>query len=156
MAVAGAIAGVVGSVVSTIGTFQGINAQQDAVSAQMRAEKLRETQMKLDVRRQKRDAVRRANVARGMAINAAATQGGIGGSGIKGGINQITGEQLRTRTQLQQNMSVGKGIFGANMDYYEAMKEYYASQQLAAIGGGISSLGSAMINVSGAFSRIGG
>ena len=120
--------GVIGSVVGFIG-------QQKQAKAAKKAEALRERQMNLEAARKKRELIREGVMARSQAKTTAESQGAGAGSGLSGGLAQITGQQGRNVQANNQDQQIGSGIFAAN-------RQYAAGGTLASIGSGISSLGS--------------
>ena len=79
-------------------------------------------------------------VARSTALTNASAQGAQQGSGLAGGLAQITGAENRNIGGLKQDQSLGKEIFAAN-------REYAQGQMWAGFGSSIS-------NASGAFGRV--
>lgn len=120
---------VIGGVVSAIGSMK-----QAAASA--KAEKLRSRMMQLEAMRKRRELIREGVVARAQATSNAVAQGAGEGSGLKGGIAQITNQQNRNVLASRQDEELGKGVFKANAAYAKA-------GGMISIGQGISSLGSA-------------
>lgn len=128
-----AIAGVVGTAVSVVGAMQ----QNKAAK---KAEALRERQMNLEAQRERRTAIRQAQVAQATAISNAANQGGTGGSGIAGGLSQISNQMNQNITATNQNQEIGAGIFQAN-------RQISSAQTLQSIGSGITGFGNAFASM---------
>ena len=120
---------VIGGVVSAIGSMK-------QAKASAKAEKLRERMMSLEAIRKRREIVREGVVARAQATSNAVAQGAGEGSGLKGGIAQITSQQNRNTVASTQDEELGHGVFKANRQYAKA-------GGLISLGQGISSLGSA-------------
>ena len=120
---------VIGGVVSAIGSMK-------QAKASAKAEKLRERMMSLEAIRKRREIVREGVVARAQATSNAVAQGAGEGSGLQGGIAQITGRQNRNIVASTQDEELGHGVFKANRQYAKA-------GGMIALGQGISSLGSA-------------
>ena len=120
---------VIGGVVSAIGSMK-------QAKASAKAEKLRERMMSLEAIRKRREIVREGVVARAQATSNAVAQGAGEGSGLQGGIAQITGRQNRNIVASTQDEELGHGVFKANRQYAKA-------GGLISLGQGISSLGSA-------------
>jgi hypothetical protein len=114
-------------------------AKQEA--AQEKAEKAREQQMNLDMQRKRRETMRQAVLARSTALTNANAQGAQQGSGLQGGLAQITGAEYRNVGGLRQDQALGKEVFEANRDY--------------AFGQMITGFGSAMTNSASAMGRLG-
>lgn len=120
---------VIGGVVSAIGAMK-------QAKASAKAEKLRSRMMQLEAMRKRRELIREGVVARAQATSNAVAQGAGEGSGLKGGIAQITNQQNRNVLASRQDEALGKGVFKANAAYAKA-------GGMISIGQGISSLGSA-------------
>lgn len=107
------------AVVSIIGSVLGFMGMQKQNDATQQAEKAREQQMNLDVQRKRREAMRQAILARSVALNNATNQNAQFGSGVAGGIAQITGAETRNITGLNQDQKLGAQVFDANRQYAE-------------------------------------
>jgi hypothetical protein len=133
-----AVAGVAGalSAIGTIGSMVGSFIQY---SAAQKAEKAREQQMELEASRARREQIRKAQAARARAVAVATNQGAGQTSALLGGIAQIGNEANRNIVAINQDESLGHTIFEANRQ--------------AAFGGLISSLGSGVSSLGGAFAN---
>ena len=130
------------------GTIVQMQAAKKQEKAARRAENIREAQMNLESRREKRSVARQALVARAQALTSAETQGGVGGSGLAGGLAQIGSQAGQVSSAIDQNTQLGAGIFQANRDIS-------AARSREAFGSGISSLGGALVNNSETLGRLG-
>lgn len=149
MAAISSIVAAVGVAAGIAGTVTQMRAAKKSEAAQKRAEALREAQMNLESRREKRSVARQAMIARASAVSNAEAQGGMGGSGLEGGLAQITAQAGTVRAASDQNLQLGNGMFAANRDIASA-------NSMAAFGSGISSLGGALVSNSETIGRIGG
>lgn len=129
-----AIAGVVGTGVSVIGAIQ----QNKAAKW---AEALRKKQMDLESSRERRNAIRQAQIARATAMSNAVSQGAEGGSGLAGGLGQISNRANQNVLGINQGQEIGAGLFRAN-------QQISSAQTLQSIGSGISGFGN---YIAGAF-----
>ena len=118
------------------GVMQAIGASKQAKASE-KAEKARQRMMQLEAMRKRREMIREATVARAQATSNATAQGAGEGSGLQGGIAQITSRQNRNVQASNQDEALGNKVFSANRDYAKA-------GSLIAFGGGISSLGNAL------------
>lgn len=141
IAAAGIAAGAAGTALQVAGSRK---AQKGA----QRAEKLREAQMNLETTRSNRQIIRQANLARATALSNATSQGAQLGSGLAGGLSQISGQSGTSILANNQNQQLGVGMFDAN-------RQISAGNSLAATGSGISSLGSGLVQNSETIARIG-
>lgn len=121
--------GLVGGVMSAIGSMK-------QAKASAKAEKARQRMMQLEAMRKRRELVREGVVARAQATSNATAQGAGEGSAIQGGIAQITNQQGRNVLASYQDETLGNKVFQANRAYAKA-------GGMIALGQGISSLGSA-------------
>lgn len=119
----------IGGIVSAIGSMK-------QAKASAKAEKLRQRQMNLEAMRKKREIVREGVRARAEALSNATAQGGAEGTGLQGGIAQITAQTNRNILANEQDRIIGNKVFKAN-------RQYARAGGLVALGQGISSLGSA-------------
>lgn len=130
----GLIFGAIGLVASLAGSFIQAGASKQAAEASKRAEDLRERQMNLESARQRRESYRNVLRGRSAALVSSTAQGGTGGSGIAGGLGQITNKGADNIVGVNQGQEIGKGIFTANRQVADA-------QSLAAFGSGLSNMG---------------
>lgn len=121
--------GMVGGVMQAIGSMK-------QAKASAKAEKARQRMMQLEAMRKRRELVRESVIARAQATSNATAQGAAEGSGLQGGLAQITGQQNRNLQASYQDEKLGNKVFAAN-------KAYAKAGGLIALGDGISSLGSA-------------
>ena len=112
-------------------------------------EALRMKQMNLEADRQRRQTIRQMIVQQSIATSNAYAQGAGSGSGIKGGIFQLTGDAARGVQGVNQNQELGVDMFAANA------REGRAAT-IGMIGSGLSSLGGSILGNMGTFSRVGG
>ena len=138
----------IGLGLGAVGTAVTVVGQQKQAKAQKKAETLRENQMNLEASRTRRQQVREMLAARGAALTAGADQGAGEGSGIAGGLAQIAGTGGSAITATNQNQTIGQNIFAAN-------RQYASGGSMASFGGGISSLGGALIKNSATISKLG-
>lgn len=135
MAIAGAITGAGGSYVQ----YQG--AQKQA-GASARAEELRKQQMELESQRKQRQLIREAQKAQATALVRTTAQGSSQQSSALGGsYGQIASDLASNLTYENKALNIGRGIFDANAAYANA-------GATTALGGAISSIGSALIKTS--------
>jgi hypothetical protein len=122
--------------------------QKEAAAGAQRAEKLREAQSEMEGNRQRRQIVRQAVLARSEALTNATGQGASEGSGLAGGYGQIQGQSGGALAGSAQNQQLGQQMFAAN-------RQIAAGQTTASTGGGVSSLGGALVKNQEAIGRLG-
>lgn len=139
----------IGLALSAVGTVVQMQGQAAQTRAMQKAEATRQQQLALDTHRRTIETTRKSIVAMATAEAAANAQGAQGGSGLPGGLAQISGEQGRTEAGNQQNKQLGDSIFASNQAYYSA-------SGTTGFGVGLGSLGGMLMQNAGAISRVGG
>jgi hypothetical protein len=155
LAIVGLGASIVGTGVQVYGQVKAAQAQRAQAAAFRKAENLRKKQMNLDAARRRREIIRQGIVARGLALNNAANQGALSGSGILGGLFEIGGGARRAVSQTNQNQSIGAGIFNANIEGGNAQGAEASALGTANLGAGLNTLGEALVQNFGTFNRVG-
>lgn len=130
------------------------SAQKQALAAEQQAEATRQQAMNYEAERQKQETIRQAQVARGVALNNAANSGSQFGSGVQGGISEITGASDTRVGGIGTEQSFGNSIFAANAARTGAQIRGADAQAEGAIGSGISSLGGMLIRDQGTITNI--
>lgn len=143
----GAIIAAVGVAVSAAGTGFGIMGQMKAADASKKADALRERQMNLDAMRSKREAIRKNLIANANAQSIATNQGASESSALAGALGENTGVTGRNMQGIEQNRTIGAGIFAAN-------RQIAAGESISSLGQGLGSLGGMFINNAQQFGRV--
>jgi hypothetical protein len=139
----------IGLVLSAIGTGVQVASSIEASQASQRAEQLRKQQMQLDIARKKREAIRQAQFATARGQAAAVSQGAsLSDSSVIGASSTAKSAGSENLVALTQNEALGSQMFDANAKMSEA-------NGIGAIGSGMSSWGSSLVNNAGTISRIG-
>lgn len=123
-----AAAGLAGTALSYMG-------QRKAAKGAERAEALRQRQMNLEAARSRRGTVRQAIIARAQALSRATSQGAEAGSGLAGGLAQISGQAASNVQGINQGQQIGAQMFAAN-------RQISTGQTYQSIGGAFQGLGS--------------
>lgn len=89
---------------------------EDISEVSIKNEQIREQQASLDFRRARREAIRKAQLARSVSTSRGAAQGAISGSGVAGGQSQIAAELSANLNALDQNFQLGTASFQNNRD----------------------------------------
>lgn len=126
-----AIAAVGVSAVSTIGQIDQSRRMRKAGKAQAAAE-----QRRADIENvyKTRQAIRQARLAQGAMINTAAQTGGVGGSGVAGGVSSVA-------SQLGGNLSFMDSVARENNVILSTQNTMGKAQTNAAIFGAVGQLG---------------
>lgn len=133
---------------SIAGSVFGLVGQAKQASAAKKAERLREAQMRLEATRQRREQIRRAQVARSSALAAATNQGAGQSSALMGGMAQVQNDGGRNIVATNQDEAIGAGIFKAN-------RQATTGQWYSSLGNGVANLGAAIGNNSDVITRLG-
>lgn len=124
-----------------------INAQSDANA---NIEQARRRQMELDAHRRAKEIIRQGQRARALSLANATNQGAEFGSGIMGGIGQISGQMGTNLTGVSQNLALGRDIFDANATITQASATYASKAGRASY---FHSLGSGLMAFGGLLSQ---
>lgn len=116
----------------------------------------RQQQMVLQSQRSQMQNIRNAQSARANAVSGAVSQGAQQGSGLQGGLGQISGEEGTNALANSQNLEIGQNIFGFNNQISQHRINIAALQGQQASGQGLASMGADVVKGAGALSRIGG
>jgi len=124
-----------------VGGFMQYKGQEKMIQAQKKAEKLREQQMNLQAARERREVIRQSILARSTALATTTSQGASapGSSALGGAYGQIAGDANRQTLAINQNQSIGQGIFRAN-------RQYFSGSQTVGMGSAIAGAGQAVGN----------
>lgn len=90
----------------------GIN--QSTIQSEQQIELQKKQAMEIDGRRQQMEVIRNQQRARAMGLTAATAQGASKGSGLQGGYGQASGQTGVNLLGIQQNLDIGRNIFGFN------------------------------------------
>lgn len=145
---------VAGLAMQTFGSFSaaghakeaaGINQQIAADEGKINEQK--RTQMELQARRQQMEIFRNSQRLRAQATAAAVNQGATMGSGLAGGLSQITDQTTDQSLALGQNLQIGQNIFGFNEDISQQKQKLSSVQGEVATDQAIASLGGSMVKL---------
>lgn len=140
LAAVSAVTGVAGATVSYLG-------QRKAAAGEERAEAIRKRQMDLAAARDRRATIRQAVIARAQATSNAAAQGASDGSGLQGGLGQITNMQNQNIANINQGQALGTQMFGAQ-------RQISSGQTMSSIGQSIQNFGSMIADNYSRFERV--
>lgn len=104
--------------------------------------------MDLDAARRRRQIIREAQLARATALSNATNQGAASGSGLQGGLAQITGQENESILGVNQNQELGTDIFKANADAR-------SGQTISNVGQAFQTVGGQIMQNRGAIQRVG-
>lgn len=136
-------------------------ASQAIAGFQIDQNEVRRNAMELSSRRQQTENIRNAQLQRSMALTAATAQGAQFGSGLGGGIGQISGQANWNALGISQNLEFGQKMFDIdNLINNQKMIQAQAGADIAGAQGdaatwqGISSFGGNMLGASGTMGNV--
>jgi len=157
-----AVAGLTGLSLQVFGAFQGQSAAKKSAEASQQIAKLeqqveaqRMKAMEIDARRKNLENIRNAQRAQSLATATATNQGAQAGSGLQGGIAQIKGQEGFNALGINQNLEIGRTIFGINAQISEQKQNLAAAGSDLYAAQGLSSLGGSILGNASAVGRIG-
>lgn len=118
---------------------KGIAGDEQRINAQ------KQQQMMLESGRNQLEIYRNMQRARARATQAAVSQGAQLGSGLQGGLAQVTDQSFFNFQGINQNVELGQNIFGINNDISNKKMQLADVQGKAATDAGLASLGGALI-----------
>jgi hypothetical protein len=146
----------VGMGMSLFGTSKATAAAQQESAAVQQINQLdiqvnaqRQQQMVLQANRQQLQNVRNVQMARSMALTSATSQGAQFGSGLSGGYGQIAGQGNTQKLATNQNLEIGKNIFGLDNQIDQQRILEAQAQGNMATAQGMQSLGGDLMKVGG-------
>jgi len=116
----------------------------------------RHTAMELAARRNSLEVLRANQRARSTAINNATNQGAQFGSGLQGGLAQVTDQGTFNLAGVNQNLEIGEAMFGINkqitgqkQQLAQVQGQQSTDQGLASFGGSVMRAGPTIGNLGG-------
>jgi len=152
----GLAAGAIGTGVQVMGSMAAQDAQRRSAQLQRQAEATRQRAMDLDSQRKQYSIIREQQTARAQAIANATSGNAQFGSGLQGGLAQVSGQSGTNLQGVQQNTEAGAEMFAINGAKYGADVNASRAGTMTSFGQGISSLGGTITKDAGTISKIGG
>jgi hypothetical protein len=150
----------VGVAVFSYGTYKNIEAQKEGQRATERAQQASQRQYveeskKAEIQniRSVRQQIRQSRVAQSSMLNVGAQTGGMGGSGMAGGMSSV-GSQLGSNLDyMSQIATANTAIGGAAMDYSTAMGDASIASSKASQYAAVANLGGTVFGSVGGFGK---
>jgi hypothetical protein len=155
IALAGLAVGAAGVGVQAYGAMKANKAQQQQIALEQQMEAKRQQQLNLDAMRRKREIIRQGIAARGAALSTATAQGASYGTGLQGAYGNISGRENVNTLGVSQNQEIGNSMFGLNNQMLTAKSAQADAMTMASIGGGLGTLGGAIMRNAGSINNIG-
>lgn len=135
---------------------QAANIQSNIAGLEGGLETQRHTAMELSANRQSLEILRSNQRARSTAINNATNQNAQFGSGLQGGLAQVTDQGLFNLAGVNQNLQIGDAMFGINQQITTQKQQLAQVQGQAATDQGIASIGGALTKAGPTIGSLGG
>lgn len=132
---------------SIFGSSKSNEIQQRIAEDERRANEERRKAMELNSRRQQLQNLRNVQIQRSMAINSATSQGAQFGTGLAGGLAQISAQGTFNSVGISQNTEIGRNLFDINDDISRNKAELSSTQSQMAMYQGMAGLGSSLMKV---------
>lgn len=154
------VAAYIAATAFTVGTVKSVQAQKQAQAATERGQAASERQYVAETKkaevqniRSVRQQIRQARVAQASMTNVGAQTGGMGGSGLSGGISSV-GSQLGSNLgYMSEIASANTQIGAAAMDYSRAMGEASIASSQANQWSSLAGLGGTVFQAVGGFPK---
>lgn len=126
--------------------------KQSQLSAQIYQQEIlanqqRRQAMELDASRRKVENIRTGQLARAQALTNATNQSAQFGSGLQGGLAQVTGRTYWNELGINQNLQIGQNLFNIDEAIGGLKTQISSSQSRASSSAGLSEIGNAMFKV---------
>lgn len=131
-------------------------AQQREVQLQLQQEAVRQKYMESDARRKSLEILRNQQRASALALNNATTQGAQFGSGLQGGLSQISGASNTNLQGVSNAVGFGQQMFGINSQISGTKIGQLQGQQMSSEGAGYQALGDTFIKSMGPVKQLTG
>jgi hypothetical protein len=115
----------------------------------------KQQQMQLEARRQQMETFRNVQRARAQATNAAVSQGAQFGSGLMGGLDQLSDSANNSLRNVDQNKQISQNIFGYNNQISSEKAQISASQGSQATDQAWASMGGTLVKDAGTIGGLG-
>lgn len=150
-----ALAGsVIGTGMQVLGASKAAEANKQIAQLEMQQAEQQKKAMELDARRRQLQQIRQAQQARSMALTAATAQGATQSSGLEGAYGQISGGVGTNLLGINQNLEIGRTLFGLSSQIDQQKMSLADAQSLSAFGSGLTSLGGSVMTNLGAINRL--
>lgn len=144
---------------TALSLFGGIKSSSDAKQAaginkgiagdEQQINNQKQMQMQLEGRRMQMENLRNSQRLRAQATAAATNQGANLGSGLQGGLSQISDQSGVQALGINQNQEIGNNIFGINNDISSKKMQLADVQSSQATDAALMSLGGALVKTGG-------
>lgn len=155
LTLAGLAASVAGTIGATSTASQVSGIEQQNAGLEMQVNTQRKNAMEIDARRRQLDVVRNNQRARSMSETTATSEGAQMGSGLQGAYGQIAGQSGFNLQGVNQNLEIGRNIFGLDTQISQNKIQLAGLQGQQATDQGIATLGGDLTRSASSLSNIG-
>lgn len=138
------------------GAQQANQAQQQITALQQKQDAVRQQALETSARRQQLENLRNQQRMGAMATNNASGQGALFGSGLQGGLGQISGQSNTNAAGIQYGLESGEKMFGLNAQISTQKIAMANAQSTSNTGAGLSTLGSTLTGSAGTLRNLSG
>src|SRR5690349_4913500 len=114
LVIAGLALTAVGTGTQVYSSLRSASIQKDMLAEEQRQEEIRKRAMMADARRKQLETLRQSQQASAVALAGATNQGANLGSGLAGGLGQISGQTASNYSGIAQSAGFGSAIFNSN------------------------------------------
>lgn len=156
LAAVGLISSIFGGIQKTQAAEQSAEASKRIAGLETQQDAIRKQAMEVSARRQQMEVLRNQQRARSLALNNATSQGAQFGSGLQGGYGQVGGQSGVNALGINQALQSGEQMFGLNAQINQQKMNIADASSTAAMGAGLSSLGSGILGNLGTIKNLSG
>lgn len=153
---------VAGTAISAIGTAMSVSASQKAAAAnediagqQKQANQIALTGMEVDARRRQLETIRQAQIGRATSTAVATSQNAQLGSGLQGGLSQVTGQSNYNLLGINQNLDLGKEMAAVNNNISNDRISLARAEGMMGFGSGFQTFGNTLVSNASTIGRLG-
>lgn len=143
-----------GSLGSFFGSNEAKKERERQAMLERQIQQKRKEAMELNARRMQTENLRNTQLQRSMAMTSATAQGAQFGTGLAGGLAQVSGQGNWNAQGIAQNLEIGRDIFGLNEQISDSKMSEYGAMSNVAMYQGLSSFGGSLFNASGKLGNI--
>lgn len=129
--------------------------EKKQAGVEMNINKQKKQQMELNSRRSLLEIYRNTQRLRAQAVQAGVNQGASSGSGLQGGLGQITNQGFYNALGVNQNLEIGRNIFGLNDQMSEIKMQMSDVKTSLSENQGWASLGGSILGSAGTIGNVG-
>lgn len=154
LAAGGMIMSLMGSMGASDAADKYYNTQKNIAGLEGDVNNQRKAAMEIDARRRQLEVVRNNQRARAMSETTATNQGAQFGSGLQGAYGGIAGQSDTNLLGVNQNLEIGRNIFGLDTKISEQRMQASTYQSQQADAQGMMSMGNSLMGNAGGIAKM--